>query len=248
MNTQGPVLLLFAAFLVWRERRIFIECRPDPSSVLMGWLAIAIAGACYAIGRSQEFFQFEIGSQVPLLAGVILVMSGWGALRRSWFILLLTFLVIPIPGSVLIDVLLPLKELVSTIVAQVLYMSGMPIARDGVILYVGNYQLLIADACSGLNSMVALSAVSVLYLYLMGGRGLAPRVVLLLSVVPVAFIVNLIRVAALVIVTYQQGDAAGRRFHDNAGYLEIALAFALLYLVDRGVTRLWPAMQGKAVT
>jgi exosortase len=162
----------------------------------------------------------------------MLVMLGGRSVRRCWFILLLLLLVIPIPGSVLIEILLPLKELVSTIVAEMLYMAGMPIARDGVILYVGNYQLLIADACSGLNSMIALSAVGILYSYLVRGRRRASKTILLIAVLPIAFAVNLFRVAGLVIVTYRFGDSAGHRFHDNAGYLEIALAFCLLYLVD----------------
>jgi exosortase len=117
-------------------------------------------------------------------------------------------------------------------------MAGYPIARTGVVLVIDSYSLLIADACSGLNSMLALSGIGLLYVYLAGHSQRWMNAVLLLSILPIAFIANIIRVLLLVLVTYYEGDAAGRAFHDQAGVLEIALAFGGFFLLDHLMVRL----------
>jgi exosortase len=151
-------------------------------------------------------------------------------------VLLLLFLM-PIPGSILDQLLLPLKELVSRIVDNVLHAAGYPIARSGVVLMIDTYSLLIADACSGLNSMLALSGIGLLYVHLLGPRPRWMKVALLMSILPIAFFANVIRVMLLVLVTYYQGDAAGRAFHDQAGLLEIGLAFGGFFLLDHLLER-----------
>jgi exosortase len=133
------------------------------------------------------------------------------------------------------NLLVPLKKIVSTIVADGLFACGMPIARDGVVLYIGGYQLLIADACSGLNSMIALTAIGCLYVYLRGSKGWVATSILLAAVLPIAFVANLIRVTGLVVITYLWGERAGQRFHDFAGIAEIGVAFGGLFLVEHAV-------------
>ena len=139
---------------------------------------------------------------------------------------------IPVPGTLLDQLLLPLKQLVSAIVDNGLHALGYPIARNGVVLMIGPYDLLIADACSGLNSMVALSGMGLIYTYVVGRRSRWHNGLLLGSVLPVAFAANVIRVVGLLLVTYYFGDAAGRTFHSSAAWLEIALAFGGFFAVD----------------
>jgi exosortase len=232
-SSQQPVCLAIWLYTLWRQRKVFSAFRAPDESSLLGWLLIGFAGLCYAVGRAQEFFQFEIGSQVPLFAGIVLVLLGRVALRRLWFSLIFLTLIVPAPGSLLNEILVPLKKLVSAIVAHLLYSGGMPVARDGVVLYIGHYQLLIADACAGLNSMVALSAIGVLYVYLAGYQRWLPNSLLLAAVLPIAFIANVLRVIGLVLVTYYYGSDAGERFHDYAAYAEVAVVFAAFFLLDR---------------
>src|SRR5262249_51966070 len=141
--------------------------------------------------------------------------------------------VVPIPGSILDQLLLPLKEWVSSTVDAVLHGFGYPIARNGVLLMIGPYSLLIADACSGLNSMVALTGIGLLYVYLAGHSRRWITVALLLSVLPIAFLANIIRVAALVLITYYGGEASGRAFHDQASFVEIGLAFGAFFALEQ---------------
>jgi exosortase len=232
---QIPVCLAIWIWLVWQKRAIF----DIPASVIpvspLGWMLIATAGLMYAVGRSQEFYQLEIGSQVPLFVGTVLILLGRRALRRLWFLPVFLLLLIPVPGSLLNDILVPLKKIVSAIVADGLFICGLPIARDGVVLYIGRYQLLIADACSGLNSMIALTAIGCLYVYLRPGRGWIASSILLAAVLPIAFVANLLRVTGLVLITYLWGERAGQRFHDFAAIAEIGVAIGTLFLVEHAL-------------
>src|SRR5207237_4153224 len=114
----------------------------------------------------------------------------------------------PLPGS-LVDALTgPLKQWISDIVESLLYGAGYPIARSGVILSIGQYQLLVADACSGLHSMFSLAALGTLFMYMMGRTSRLHNAVMLASILPIAFAAKIVRVMLLVLVTYHLRDAA----------------------------------------
>jgi exosortase B len=228
-----PICLLIWAWMLWSMRDLFTRFSPEGRRSVTGWSCIAAAMLLYTLGRSQEFLQLEIGSQIFLFAGVVLLLLEPGSLRKLWFPALFLFFLVPVPGSLMNAVLVPLKNAVSFIVSIVLYRLGFPIARDGVVLFIGHYQLLIADACSGLNSMVALSAIGFMYVYLAGHRRTLSNALLLLAVLPIAFLANIVRVCALVLTTYFEGDDAGQRFHDYAAFIEIAVVFGAFILLDR---------------
>jgi exosortase B len=228
---QGPVILAWIGWLLWRDRQV-LTLETQPSISAAGVLLFAFGLLCYALGRSQSFFQLEIGSQLPLLLGTARLTMGRQALRRLIFPIAFTVFLIPVPGTMLDAVLLPLKQLVSAMADTGLHALGYPIARTGVVLMIGPYDLLIADACSGLNSMIALSGLGLIYTYVVGRPSRTHTTLLLLSVLPVAFMANVIRVITLLLITYYSGDAAGRAFHSSAAWLEIALAFAGFFAVD----------------
>lgn len=230
-DAEGAIILAISLWLVWREREIFFN--PPDSRLRFGGMLLFLFGLLlYSLGRSQEFFQFEVGSQIPVLLGIVILLLGRSGLKRLWFPIFFLLFLVPIPGSIMDSVLLPLKQAVSWIVDEILHRAGYPISRNGVVLVIGGYQLLIADACSGLNSMVALSGIGLLYVYLVGSDDKITLTILLLSILPVAFVANIVRVLILVLVTYHFGDAAGQRFHDSAGYLEIGMAFGAFFLLD----------------
>ncbi|MET0497395.1 MAG: exosortase [Steroidobacteraceae bacterium] len=237
LAVHGPLFLAVSTWLIWRERRLLLRRGLQSETSIGGWLFFVLGASFYAIGRSQGFIPLEVASQALLCAGVILILVGGHALRRLWFPLLFMLSIVPVPGTLLDAILIPLKELVSIIVTNALFAAGLPIARDGVLIYAGSYQLLIADACSGLNSMVALTAIGFLYIRLAAYRRWLPNALLLAMILPVAFFANILRVMALVLVTYYGGDAAGQRFHDLAGYTEIAVAFGLFFLIDHMMRR-----------
>lgn len=198
-----------------------------------GFTVLVFGLLLYALGRSQDIILFEVGALAPILAGVLLATRGWAAVRSHWFALLFIVFLVPLPG-IFVDALTgPLKQNVSAVAEQLLYGAGYPVARAGVVLNVGQYQLMVADACSGLNSMFSLTAIGLLYLYLMRYKSWLHNGVILASILPIAFCANIVRVVILVLVTYYYGDAAGQGFvHDFAGMLLFIIALLGLFAFD----------------
>jgi exosortase B len=193
----------------------------------------------YVIGRSVEIALLEIGALAPVLAGVLLAMRGWPALRALWFPILFVAFMVPLPGIFVDAVTGPLKQGVSQIAAQILYAAGYPVARSGVILIIGQYQLLVADACSGINSMFGLAAVGLLYLYLVRRGSWLHNGLLLAALLPIAFCANIVRVMFLALITYHFGDRAGQGFlHGFSGMVLFIVALVVIFLLDSVLARL----------
>lgn len=142
---------------------------------------------------------------------------------------------VPLPATLVIAVTTPLKSAVSAVASSLLYTLGYPIGRSGVVLTVGPYQLLVADACAGLNSMFTLEALGLLYMNIMNYKSAVRNVALALLIVPISFVANIVRVCILVLVTYHFGDEAGQGFvHGFAGMVLFIVALTLILLVDYG--------------
>ena len=231
-NGHGPIILMVVVWLFWQKRQVLIEGTPQPSSVL-GWTALVLGLLVYIVGRSQAINTLEVGALLPILTGSILLMRGWAALRKLWFPLLFLCFMVPLPGLLVEMITGALKAQVSLVAENLLYFAGYPIARNGVILSIGQYKLLVADACSGLNSMFSLSALGLLYLYMMQYRNWLHIGLMLLAILPIAFVANVIRVLILVLITYYFGDAAGQGFaHMAAGMVLFVIALLLLLGFD----------------
>ncbi|MCU7891742.1 MAG: exosortase B [Candidatus Thiodiazotropha sp. (ex Ustalcina ferruginea)] len=242
-NAQGPLILAAVVWVLWRERNAFEEVEAEPRP-RVGWLVFSAGLLLYILGRSQSILFVEVGSQIPVIAGLLLLLKGAGLVQRLQFMLLFLVFLIPLPGMLIDRLTGPLKHQVSVIVDQLLYWFGYPIALSGVVLSIGPYQMLIADACSGLNSMYSLTVLGVLYIYVRWHVSRIQNVLLLLFVLPIAFIANIGRVIALLLITYHFGDEAGRGFlHDFAGMTEFVLALLVLMIVDLLMSPLFLEME-----
>lgn len=243
-HAHGPLVLAVAAWVAWRERAAILA-GTAASRPLAGWALLLVGLAAYALGRSQDVALLEIGSQIPVLAGVLVATRGTRALAGAWFALAFLVFLVPLPGFVVDAVTGSLKQHVSALAEMLLHAAGYPVARSGVVLMLGPYQLLVADACSGLNSMFSLAAVGLFYVYLTGVRPLWRSALLLVAVPAIAFAANVVRVLALALVTYHLGDAAGQGFlHDFASPALFAAALVLLVAWD-GALRGAGALAGR---
>ena len=187
----------------------------------------------YGLGRSQSLLGVEVGSQIMLLCALTLGFLGKRALRLIWFPLFFLAFMTPLPEVLVSDLTAPLKSAVSTVSAHLLHAMGYPVSRAGVVLNVGQYQLLVADACAGLNSMFTLEALGLLYMNLMRYTSVARNVTLSILVIPIAFLANVVRVLVLVLVTYHFGDAAGQGFvHSFAGMVLFLVGLLLVLFTD----------------
>jgi exosortase B len=187
----------------------------------------------YVVGRSQNYDYFELGSLIWVLTGAVLVLLGSAGLKVIWFPLFFMIFMLPLPGLLVAAVTMPMKIAVSAVAEFVLHGWGYPIARTGVILQVGQYQLLVADACAGLHTLFTLEALGLLYLNLMRHESLFRNVTLAILIIPISFIANVIRVMVLTLITYHFGDAAGQGFlHGFAGMVLFLSALLLIIGVD----------------
>lgn len=240
--SQGHELLLLtvAGWLVWRHRHP--DDRPPQGAwPAWFWLAWGLGVLAYAFGRSQEFIRIELLSVWWLAMLLTWLARGWTGLRRTWFAWLFCLFAMPLPFGWVLMLTAPLKEAVSALAAGVLSGVGYPIGRSGVVLTVGQYQLLVAEACAGLHSMFILEAMGLLYSHLAGHTSRWRTIWLAIMAVPVSFVANVLRVMILVLVTYHFGDAAGQGFiHDFAGIVLFALALALMATVDWVLGWIWP--------
>lgn len=232
-QVHGPIVLMVVLYLIWQNRE---HLRSNPTKQtwpVIGGLSLVFGLLLYVIGRSQDILIFEIGSQIHVLAGILLITRGMSALRAMWFPLFFLLFMIPLPGFFLDAVTLPMKLAVSYVAEQVLYWAGYPIARSGVILQIGQYQLLVADACAGMHTLISLEALGLLYLNLVKHDSVTRNIALAILIVPISFTANVIRVMALTLITFYFGDEVGQGFvHKFAGMLLFIVALILIMAVD----------------
>ena len=230
---HGAIILAVLLWLFWDMRHALAQLPVRPSASL-GWPVFAFGLLLYLTGRMFGISILEFGSQPLVVAGALLLMRGKSALRLAWFPILYFVFMIPLP-SVIVDAITgSLKQWISVIVEQLLYVAGYPIARTGVILSIGPYQLQVADACSGLHSMFSLAALGTLFMYIMGRKPKLHMAIMLLLILPIAFAANIVRVMALVLITFYLGDEAGQGFlHGAAGMVLMLIALMFFFLLDK---------------
>ena len=230
---HGPIILALSLYLLYAKRHELaaLPAAPAPG---VGVPLLMFGLVLCALGRSQFIMFFEASSQIVVLAALVLIFLGRRALRLVWFPLVFMLFMVPLPGSLVASITAPLKSAVSAVAADLLYRLGYPVARAGVMLSVGPYQLLVADACAGLTSMFTLEALGLLYMNLMNYTHVRRNIALAVLIIPISFAANIVRVMILVLVTYHLGDAAGRGFiHGFAGMVLFMTGLLLMVGTDR---------------
>ncbi len=235
---HAPLILVVVAWLFWQSRHVVLQA-PTAPHASFGWLLLAFGLALYALGRTAGASSVEFASQVFVAGAVLLLLKGTQALRLAWFPVFYLVFMVPLPGTLVDALTEPLKHWISIIVVDVLHAVGYPVGRSGVMITVGRYELLVADACSGLNSMFSLAALGALFIHIMGRKSRLHTALLVLAIVPIAFAANIVRVITLVLITYHFGDAAGQGFlHGAAGIVLMLVALAAFFALDGGLS-LW---------
>jgi exosortase B len=238
---QGPVVLVLGMWLLWRrvkESGLAVQATPrvpaGAAVVLVACALLLVLGGVLAVPT------FEVFSMLPVLACVLAILYGPEILRRTWFPLVLMVFMVPLPETVVGTITLPMKIAVSVCAEALMRLVDIPVARSGVVLYVDQYQLLIADACAGLSTLFTLEAIGLMYIELFKFDSTGRNVALSVLVVPIAFIANVLRVVTLCLLTYFFGDAVGQGFlHEGAGIFLFVCATAALALTDKALQRLF---------
>lgn len=242
-DSQGhePMVLAVSAWLVWSRREVLARLPAAGAAPRAAGVLLAGGLLLYVFGRSQQFLRIELVSQLFVTAALLLAFKGWAALRAVWFALFFLLFIIPLPYTVVQMLTGPMKAAVSAVASALLFWCGYPIGRSGVVITVGQYQLLVAEACAGLHTMFTLESLGLLYAQLMNYKAWQRSTLLAALVIPVSFCANVVRVIALVLITYYFGDEIGQGFvHGFAGLLLFVVALVLIFCADRLLGALLP--------
>lgn len=229
-QTYGPILLLLSLFLLYKkflsENEMFSLNWIMPSVLSFISLFFLVIGKAYSIIQIY-YISF------PLLVCSLLAIKNQYFFNKYWFCLLLMCLSLPLPLSITDIISQPMKLAVSVVSEIVLSILDYPIARNGVILQVGNYNILVADACSGLKSFFTLEVFGVAYLAIVKSNSLFRNVTLGVLIFPISFFCNTLRVIILILLTYHFGESVGQGFlHQFSGLILFMLALAMTMFFD----------------
>jgi exosortase len=244
---HGPIVLATGLWALWRELKSNpVERRLG--NLRLGVPVLALCLASFVAARITGILEIEAFTMyASLVAGAYLLFGG-AVLRTIWFPLVYLAFALPPPDTVVAAVTQPIKIAISEGAVALLYSLGYPVANSGAIIQIGQYELLVAAACAGLNSLLTLAALCLFYVYLRHRSNVIAFLVIAAAAIPVAVISNFIRVLVLVLVTYHFGDAAAQGFmHDFAGLLMFAVALLTIFAIDQMASPLFARYAPRAV-
>jgi exosortase len=231
-GAHGPIVLATGLWLYWRR---WPAARPYrmAGDTRIAALAALICAPIYIVSRIINIIELEGFFMYALLLSGTYWLIGWPALKKLWFPIVYMLFVFPPPDTVVAMITQPLKIGISQVAIDLLHACGYPIAGSGVTINIGQYQLLIAAACAGLNSLISLSAIGLFYIYVRHNANWRYAVLLMFAIVPVAVVANFIRVIVLILITYHMGDAAAQGFlHNFSGITMFLFSVLGIFGVD----------------
>ncbi len=227
--SHGFLVPFISGFFLWRRREAFARDGREPSN--LGLLVVGASLVAFLVAQVWQAYHVSAVAFIVLLGGLALYTLGVKATRRIAFPLAFLFFMIPLP---FINRLSPaLESFTATISTAVVSFLGIPAVNQGSQIQLPGSSFVVGAACSGLNSVVALATLVVVFVYILEGSYRA-KAILLAMAVPIALVANLVRVSALLVIAHFFGAEVGMRyFHDYSSPVLFLLAFVLLILVGR---------------
>jgi exosortase len=229
--SHGFFVPLFSLFVVWRDRDRLLSLPTKPSvwgiPLIAGSLAMLVVGTLGA-----ELFLSRC-SFVFLIAGLTVFFAGWRLFRALLFPWLCLFLMVPLPAIVFNQVTFPLQLLASQVSTVMLRTMDVPVLREGNVIVVPAMPLEVAEACSGIRSLVSLGTLAVIYGYMLDQK-LWRRAALVVAAIPIAVFANALRITGTGLVAqYWDPQKAEGFFHEFSGWVIFVFSLGLLFLVHR---------------
>ncbi len=235
--SHGFFVPLFSIFVVWHDRPRFARMTPHPS-----WTGLSLLGLAMfvlVIGQMGAELFLARFSLLLVLAGLIVLFLGWNFFRALLFPWAFLILMIPIPAILYNQITFPLQLLASKIAAVVLALFGVPVLREGNVINLPSMALEVAEACSGIRSLMSLITLAIIYGFVVE-KQCSVRCVLVMAAVPIAVIANSIRIIGTgLLVQYWNTDAAEGYFHASWGWLIFVVCLLMLYAFHRFIRMIW---------
>jgi exosortase len=234
---HGFIVVPLALFFAY-ERRWDLEDAPIKGSWL-GLIPMLIGLTSLAIGRLGTELMTMRSGFVFTIIGLVLLLSGREIFKILAFPLFFLFLMVPLPESLLNTIAFPLQLIAAKFAVWSLQELGIPALVEGNIIHLAHTQLFVAEACSGLRSLMALITLGVVFAHFFKRGAIWSKLLLVASTIPIAIFVNAFRVALTGYLTHHFGqEAAGGAIHDFQGIFTFGLAFFILLgegrLIDLG--------------
>jgi len=231
--SHGFLVPVFAGYLIWTKRDALLATRLAPT--WSGIAVVALGLVVLLLGvYGAELFLSRI-SLVILLAGLTLCFGGWELLRELRFVLLVLLLAIPIPSIIFNEITLPLQILASKLSSALLPLFGVPVLREGNVIELPAMRLEVAEACSGIRSLMSLFTLAVFYGYFLE-KSFLRRAVLALASIPIAIAANAVRILGTgLCVQYWDPEKAMGFFHEFSGWVMFLVSLGLLFIVHRAM-------------
>ena len=227
--SHGFLVVPFALYVLWDKRKVLRDT-PIQQTWSGVWLIVAAIFVLFMGVYGAELFLSRL-SLVMLLGGIVWTLCGRAMLREVRFAVLVLLLAIPIPAVLFNQITFPLQLLASRMASSLLPLFGVPVLRDGNIIQLPSMQLEVAEACSGIRSLMSLFAVAIFYGYFLE-RGTWRRVILALASIPIAVFANAARIVGTgLCVQYWNPDKAVGFFHEFSGWLMFLISLSSLYIV-----------------
>lgn len=236
--SHGFFVPAFSLFVIWSERGRLRKLPIEPSS--SGLLVLALGLVVLTAGiLGAELFLSRF-SFLLVIAGLVILTYGWNHMRAVFFPWLFLLFMIPIPTIVFNQITFPLQLLASRAAAHTLPLLGVPVLREGNIIHLPSMALEVAEACSGIRSLMSLATLAIIYGYLMEPRT-SIRIILALASIPIAVIANSLRIVGTgLLVQYWDPDQAEGFFHAFSGWLIFVVSLTLLFLLHRALQWMRP--------
>ena len=242
--SHGFFVPAFSLYVLWQDRVHLLSLSRRPSflglPITVLGLAVLVVGSLGA-----ELFLSRV-SFLVVIAGLVIFFLGWNYFRAVLFPWAFLLLMIPIPAIIFNQITFPLQILASKVAANVLPLAGVPVLREGNIINLPAMPLEVAQACSGIRSLLSLGTLAVIYGYLMEPRNWM-RTVLALASIPIAVVANSLRIVGTgLLVQYWDPDKAEGFFHAFSGWLIFVVSLGLLFLLHHLLLLVWPAREKAA--
>lgn len=229
--SHGFFVPAFALFVLWQDRPRLAGFVPAPSIWGLGIIVFALCVLVIGV-LGAELFLSRL-SLLLLIAGLIVYFKGWQYFLAILFPLAFLVLMIPIPAIVFNQITFPLQLLASRVAAGVLPWAGVPVLREGNVINLPAMALEVAEACSGIRSLLSLATLAIIYGYLMESR-ISIRIILAIASLPIAVAANSLRIIGTgLLVQYWDPQKAEGFFHAFSGWLIFVVSLAMLYALHR---------------
>jgi exosortase B len=232
-HAHGPIILAISIWLLWKRWQAIPEVSNMKPSPKFAWVSFFIAASLYIPGRALDIIYLETASFIFAVSGIVLMSGGIELFKKLKFPLFFMIFMVPLPNSLVGPITDVMKLAVSTVTVKVLSWAGFQVARSGVVIYIEQYQLLVADACAGMRTLFMLEALGILYLNLVHHQSMLRNIVLPILIIPISFMANVVRVIILALITHFFGLEFGMGFmHGFAGAVLFVVGLFMMFSAD----------------